>query len=63
MKNYVANLHVFFEYFKEKEHPLHLNEFDIKEFLGQFIENNTQRSYHGAIKKFYLTERKTPSLL
>lgn len=53
VKNYVSNLGVFFNYFKLKEHPLHLNESDIKDYLGQFDEPNTQRSHHGAIKKYY----------
>ena len=44
---------MFFKYFEAKEHPLHLNEADIKQYLGQFTEPNTQRSHHGAIKKYY----------
>lgn len=36
-----------------KEHPIHINESDIKEFLGKFSHPNTQRAYHSAIKKFY----------
>lgn len=53
VKNYVSCLRMFFEYFKLKEHPLHINESDIKEYLGKFTVTNTQRSQHGAIKKFY----------
>lgn len=53
IKNYASNLGCFFDYFKHKEHPLHLNESDIKEYLGTFKEANTQRSHHGAIKKYY----------
>lgn len=36
-----------------KEHPLHVNEDDIKTYLGTFTEPNSQRSSHSAIKKFY----------
>lgn len=53
VKNYVSCLRMFFDYFKQKEHPLHINEADIKEYLGRFTVTNTQRSQHGAIKKFY----------
>lgn len=51
--NYASNIQKFFLYFQSKEHPLHLNEGDIKEYLGQFVEPNTQRSHHGAIKLYY----------
>jgi len=37
----------------KKDHPKNVNEFDIKEFLGKFTGQNTQRNYHSAIKKFY----------
>ena len=53
VKNYVSCLKMFFEFFKTKEHPLHINETDIKQYLGRFNITNTQRSQHGAIKKFY----------
>lgn len=53
IKNYVSCLRMFFNYFKLKEHPLHINERDIKEYLGRFTAVNTQRAQHGAIKKFY----------
>lgn len=53
IKNYISCLKMFFQYFKIKEHPLHINESDIKSYLGQFKITNTQRSQHGAIKKFY----------
>ena len=51
--NYTSNIHMFFKFFENKEHPLHLNETDIKEYLGQFTQFNTQRSHHGAIKLYY----------
>ena len=53
IKCYASNIGAFFNYFKDKEHPLHLNEQDIKQYLGQFDEPNSQRSHHGAIKKYY----------
>jgi len=53
VKNYVSCLRMFFDHFKQKEHPLHINESDIKEYLGKFTVTNTQRAQHGAIKKFY----------
>ncbi len=53
IKNYQSNLGVFLNYFKSREHPLHLNEENIKEYLSQFNESNTQRSHHGAIKLYY----------
>lgn len=53
IKNYVSCLRMFFAHFKEKEHPVHINEYDIKQYLGKFNVTNTQRSQHGAIKKFY----------
>ena len=51
--NYVSNIQIFFKYFERKEHPLHINEADIKAYLGGFHEANTQRSHHGAIKLYY----------
>lgn len=50
--NYTKSLEVFFSK-STKDHPKNINEDDIRQFLNQFDEPNTQRSYHGAIKKFY----------
>lgn len=52
---YISNVRVFLYYFeaKGKAKPTEINESDIKEFLGQYREHNTQRSYHSAIKCFY----------
>lgn len=50
---YSSNLKSFFAQ-STKDHPKNINETDIREFLGKFSEPNTQRSYHSAIKKFYL---------
>jgi integrase/recombinase XerD len=51
--NYVSYVKVFLQYFKDKVDPKHINESDIKTFLSQFSEHNTQRSYHSSIKAFY----------
>lgn len=53
IKNYSSNIAAFFKYFDKKEHPLHVNESDIKEYLSTFKCTNTQRSNHGAIKMIY----------
>lgn len=53
IKNYVNNLEAFFKYFHAIEHPLHLNEGNIRDYLSRFSEPNTQRSHHGAIKLYF----------
>lgn len=50
---YSGNLSIFFNHFKDKEHPLHVNESELKAFLAQFTEPNTQRSIHSSVKLFY----------
>jgi site-specific recombinase XerD len=52
IENYVSCLNIFFGK-STKDHPKNINETDIKNFLFQFKEVNTQRNYHSAIKKFY----------
>lgn len=52
IESYVSCLNIFFSKSK-KDHPKNVNEQDIKDFLFQFKEVNTQRNYHSAIKKFY----------
>jgi len=52
IENYVSCLKIFFEK-STKDHPKNINETDIKDFLFQFKEVNTQKVYHSAIKKFY----------
>lgn len=52
IENYSSCIRKFFAE-SPKEHPVHINESDIKEFLGKFDQPNTQRAYHSAIKKFY----------
>lgn len=54
IKNYVSCLGIFLKYFDgKKKEPKAINEDDIKEYLRQFKEQNTQRSHHSAIKCFY----------
>lgn len=53
IQNYASCIRKFFAE-SSKEHPIHINESDIKLFLGKFTEPNTQRAYHSAIKKFYV---------
>lgn len=52
-ETYRSNIALFLDHFKSKEHPKHINETDIKSFLGRWAEPNTQRSYHSAIKLFF----------
>jgi len=52
VNNYVSCLKLFFEK-STKDHPKNINEGDIKDFLFNIKEPNTQRNYHSAIKKFY----------
>ena len=51
-ETYVSNVKIFFEK-STKDHPKNINEDDIRKFLSQFNQPNTQRSFHSAIKKFY----------
>lgn len=50
--NYSSCIKIFFDKSK-KDHPKNINEDDIRDFLVQFKEVNTQRNYHSAIKKFF----------
>lgn len=52
IENYASCLNVFFGK-SNKDHPKNINQKDIKDFLLNQIEVNTQRNYHSAIKKFY----------
>lgn len=61
IKNYVSCVTKFLYHFKEKDSAKHINESDIKVFLSQFKEHNTQRGYHSAIKCFYKYEVRQPN--
>lgn len=52
IENYSSCLNVFFSK-STKDHPKNINESDIRDFLSNCIQINTQRNYHSAIKKFY----------
>ena len=51
--NYISYLNKFLNYFHDRKDHERINEQDIKTFLMQFNESNTQRAYHSAIKTFY----------
>lgn len=53
VKNYVSSVEKFLNYFIDRSQPKAINEGDIKSYLSQFAEHNTQRSNHSAIKCFY----------
>lgn len=53
VKNYVSCLERFLNHFHDKPQPKAINESDIKAYLSQFSEHNTQRAHHSAIKCFY----------
>lgn len=54
IKNYTSCVTKFLYYFNDKvTKPTEINEQNIKDFLRQFKEHNTQRGYHSAIKCFY----------
>lgn len=52
VENYSSCIKHFFSQ-STKDHPKNINEQDIKDFLRNITEVNTQRNYHSAIKKFY----------
>lgn len=53
VKQYLDCVKVFLCYFKDRDSVKHINEQDIKSFLAQYDQHNTQRAYHSAIKAFY----------
>ncbi len=53
IKNYRSCLYLFFDKMKHKEHPSHIVEKDIIEYLQKFIGTNYQRATHSAIKKYF----------
>lgn len=54
IKNYVSCVTKFLYHFNDMvTKPTEINEQNIKDFLRQFKEHNTQRGYHSAIKCFY----------
>lgn len=61
IKNYVSCVTKFLYHFQDRLTAKHVNEQDIKDFLSQFKEHNTQRGYHSAIKCFYKYQVKQPN--
>lgn len=55
IKSYCNDIGVFLGYFENlgKTEPIKISEQDIKDFLIQYKEHNTQRAKHSAIKCFY----------
>lgn len=53
IKNYRSCLCLFFSKMEHKEHPLHIVESDIREYLQSFVGVNYQRATHSAIKKYF----------
>jgi len=53
IKNYRSCLALFFSKMEHKEHPLHIVENDIREYLQSFVGVNYQRATHSAIKKYF----------
>jgi site-specific recombinase XerD len=53
IKNYVSCVEKFLNHFSSLPQPKAVNESDIKTYLSQFTEHNTQRAHHSAIKCFY----------
>lgn len=61
IETYVNCVELFLKYFDGKKKEVKaINENDIKEYLRQFKEQNTQRSHHSAIKCFYKYVVKQP---
>lgn len=54
IKNYSSQIKLFLAYFKEKDSPKHISVDEIKDYLLNAKEVNSQNAMHSAIKKFYL---------
>ena len=53
IKNYVSQIRLFLDYFKQKDSPKHISAEEIKNYLLTANEVNSQNAMHSAIKKFY----------
>lgn len=54
IKNYSSQIKLFLAYFKEKDSPKHISADEIKDYLLNAKEVNSQNAMHSAIKKFYI---------
>lgn len=54
IKNYSSQIKLFLGYFKEKDSPKHISADEIKNYLLNAKEVNSQNAMHSAIKKFYI---------
>jgi len=53
IENYVCQIKMFLNHFKEKDSPKHISSEQIKDYLLTAKEVNSQRHMHSAIKLFY----------
>lgn len=53
IENYVCQIKMFLNHFKEKDSPKHISSEQIKNYLLTAKEVNSQRHMHSAIKLFY----------
>lgn len=53
IKNYCSQIKLFLEYFKLKDSPKHISADEIKDYMLNAKEVNSQNAMHSAIKKFY----------
>jgi len=53
IKNYCSQIKLFLNYFKEKDSPKHISADEIKDYMLNAKEVNSQNAMHSAIKKFY----------
>lgn len=54
VKNYSSQIKLFLNYFKDKDSPKHISADEIKDYLLNAKEVNSQNAMHSAIKKFYI---------
>lgn len=54
IKNYCSQIKLFLKYFSEKDSPKHISADEIKDYMLNAKEVNSQNAMHSAIKKFYL---------
>jgi site-specific recombinase XerD len=54
IKNYGSQIKLFLNYFKTKDSPKHISSDEIKDYMLNAKEVNSQNAMHSAIKKFYI---------
>lgn len=58
IKNYISQIKLFLAYFKHKDSPKHISADEIKDYMLNAKEVNSQNAMHSAIKKFYMITMK-----